>query len=350
MQLRFDQLERHLGGALARAYVIASDEPLLAQEARDLVVAAARRAGIGERLLFQVDAQFDWARFGVQSQTLSLFAERRLLDVRLPGAADAAALEALARSAAAGADDVLLVSMPGVDRRAEARPAFKALSVAGVYVRIYPVREQELPAWVVARARRAGVRLDAAAADLLCERVEGNLLAAAQQIDLLSLLAAGRSLDAAQLGAIIEDVSRFENFALFDAAVAGDARRVLHVLAALRVAGEAPLATAGAFAFQVRRLLAMAEAVAGGMAPGAAVAAARVFGRERVAACTRVLGWLAPGSCLALLERLARCDQQVKGMQRGDPWLTLSEAALALARCLKPTPAAWLRAARIERP
>lgn len=349
MQLRPDQLERHLRGTLARAYVIASDEPLLTMEARDQIIAAARRNGVGERMFFDVDAQFEWSRFGVQSMTMSLFAERRLLDVRMSGTPDAEAEAALVRSIGGEGEDVLVLTLPGIDRRAEGRGWFKSLTASGVYVRIYALREQELPAWVEARARRANVRLDRDAVQLLCDRVEGNLLAAAQQIDLLSLLAAGELIDAPRLGAIIDDVSRFENFALFDAAVAGAGERALHVIAALQVAGEAPLATAGALAFQLRRLLAMAEAVAGGAAPAEAVAAARLFGRERIAACVRALSRLRPAHCLALLAQLARCDQQVKGMQRGDPWQTLAEVALDLAGCMPAPVREITRAARIER-
>ena len=334
MQINADRLATQLASGLAPLYLIAGDEPLLVQEARDAVRAEASKAGIDERHVLQVERADDWQRITAESDSLGLFASRRLFDIRLEKGLDAAADAALTRLVARpNPDDVLLISCSNLDKRAQAKAWFKAFDRVGVHVQIWPVRAAELPRWLDARARRMGIAIDRDALRYLSSQVEGNLLAAAQQLDLLKLLGAGPwTVDA--VARAVDDAARFEAFALFDAACAGDAARVLQMLRSFELEGEHPLPVLSAFASQLRRLIALQAIMDDtGESFERAAAGARIFGRDRLQAWQRALSRASGTALTRLLPRLATADQQVKGMLRGDPWQTLMDVALALAAC-----------------
>ena len=332
MQINADRLSTQLASGLAPLYLVAGDEPLLVQEARDAIRAEAIKAGIDERHVLQVERADDWQRITADSDNLGLFATRRLFDVRLEKALDAAAETALTRLVARpNPDDVLLISCPNIDKRAQAKAWYKAFDAAGVHVQIWPVRAAELPRWLELRARRIGIAIERDALRYLSSQVEGNLLAAAQQLDLLKLLGTGPwTVDA--VARAVDDAARFEAFALFDAACAGDAERVLQMLRSFELEGEYPLPVLSAFASQLRRLIAVRMNMEdSGDSFERAAAAARIFGRDRLQAWQRASSRASVLALQRLLPRLATADQQVKGMLRGDPWQSLMDVALALA-------------------
>ena len=331
MQVNADRLPSLLESSLAPIYLIAGDEPLLVQEARDAVRAKALASGVDERHLLQVERADDWQRIAMASDSLGLFASRRLFDVRLEKGIDAAAEAALSRFAERPSpDDVLIVSCTNIDKRGQGKPWYRAVERSGVHVQVWPVRAAELPRWLEMRARRLGLDIERDALRFLAGQVEGNLLAAAQQLDLLRLLGAGPwTVD--EVAKAVEDAARFEVFSLFDAACAGEAERALQMLRSFEQEGEYPLPVLSAFASQLRRLIVLHAQVEGGERFEQAASNARIYGRDRLQAWQRAVGRARGQSLQRLLPRLATADQQVKGMLRGDPWMTLADVALALA-------------------
>jgi len=327
-----EELERRLGDGLDAVYLVTGDEPLLLQEAADAVRAAARDAGVVERRRFDVDTGFDWRELTEAAGSLSLFAERRLLEVRMasprPGDAGARALKAYA--AAPPADDILLVLAPRLDANAEKSQWVKALAGAGVHLPVWPVGVEQLADWLGRRLQKAGVRMDDEAFEMLCERVEGNLLAGVQAIERLKLADPERTWDAEALTEALEDDARYTPFELIDRALAGDRRRTEHVLRTLRDEGVEPLAVAGAMARELRTLAAARRAQDAGESPDAALGRMRVF-RRRQSLMRRAMGRLKAAEIEGLLRDLALVDHAVKGLAQLDPWDELSRIALRLA-------------------
>src|SRR2546425_8264902 len=157
MQLRAEQLHGHLAKSLAPVYAVHGDEPLLALEAADAVRAAARRQGFSERVVLEPGRGFDWSEFTHAAASLSLFAEKKLVELRLaagkPGLQGAEAIAA--HCGRPSADIMLLVSMPRLDRSTQNAAWFRALAEAGVIIDVYPVDRHRLPAWIAERLARS---------------------------------------------------------------------------------------------------------------------------------------------------------------------------------------------------
>ncbi|RMN31989.1 DNA polymerase III, delta subunit, partial [Pseudomonas cannabina] len=241
MKLAPAQLGKHLQGTLAPVYVISGDDPLLCQEAADAIRAAARQQGFDERQVFSADASFDWGTLLQAGASMSLFAERRLLELRLPsgkpGDKGAAALmEYCARPAE---DTLLLISLPKLDGSAQKTKWGKAL-VEGAqtqFVQIWPVDIGQLPQWIRQRLSQAGLAATQDAVELIAARVEGNLLAAAQEIEKLKLMAEEGQITVETVQAAVADSARFDVFGLTDAVLNGEAAHALRMLEGLRGEG-----------------------------------------------------------------------------------------------------------------
>lgn len=317
--LQADQLQTHLRGTLRAAYLVAGDEPLLVQEACDLIRAAALAGGVGERLVFDVVSQFDWSAWRMDVRSLGLFATRRLIELRLTATklnADGAA--AVNEFLADPGSDVLLVQSPEWNKVAEGAAWVGALERTGVVVPVRPLKPEELPNWLRRRAAAQNVRLGDDAIAELVARVEGNALAASQELAKLALLAPGVAIDAPMLVDLVADSARYDIFSLFDSVLAGNAERVRRILAGLRAEGQHP---AEAFGYLANQVTAMAGAEAL-RARGAALHAywptQRVFG-PRQAVCERALGrgWA------QRLREAQRIDMVCKGRAAGEPWVEL---------------------------
>jgi DNA polymerase III subunit delta len=342
------QLEAGLARRLAPAYLIAGDEPLLIQECADAVRRKAREQGFAEREVHAVERGFDWAAFAGDLSSLSLFATRRLIELRLRTPAAAAdGAEVFARFADAPPDDiVLLVIAPKLDKRGQGPAWAKALARAGEVVEVWPVDPPALPAWIQDRLRRAGLRADAEAVRLLAERVEGNLLAAHQEIEKLRLLHGDGELDAEAVRAAVADSARYDIFKLADAAVAGDAGRALRILAGLRAEGLAIPQILWPLARELRGLARVRWLVDEGLAPQAAMQRAGIW-RNRTGLVGRALARHDGHSLRGLARRLALVDRLSKGALPGnaapvlrnegatragcDPWTELVDFVAALA-------------------
>jgi len=337
MRLRGEQLEAHLArGRLAPLYVVSGNEPLLAGEAQDAIRAAARRAGFSERQVLHADGRTDWSALGAAASNLSLFAARRLLEIRLPGGKPGkAGGDALKAHAAGAGDDLLtLVALPALDKATGASAWASALEAAGVWVEVAPVARAQLPAWIGARLARQRQSAPKEALEFIADRVEGNLLAAQQEIAKLGLLYPPGELSPAQVQDAVLDVSRHEVFALPLAMLAGDRARLLRTIAGLRAEGEPLPLILWAVSEEVRTLLRLRAALDRGAA--FAQAAREVWlRREKEQAAQAALRRLERPHLARLLARCADLDRQIKGLRvqaaDSDPWLELTEVALAVA-------------------
>lgn len=328
MKVYPDKLARHLErGPLAPVWLIAGDEPLQVGEAADAVRAAARREGYASREVFFAERGFDWLSLRAAGESLSLFAEKRLIELRLPtGKPGDAGAKVLTEFAERPPEDTVLMVVSGrVDKK---NKWVGALEKAGVLVEVWPIEPAQLPRWIAERMARAGLAPDREAAQLLADRVEGNLLAAAQEIDKLALLVDGRA-DAEAVREAVADSARFDIFQLADTALAGDAARALRMLEALRAEGVDAVLVSWAMAKEIRALAEMAFKVAGGQDPDRV--SASVWPKKRQPVVARALGRFPVQAWERLLLEVALIDRQVKGMRRGDPWAGLERLVAAVA-------------------
>ena len=350
MQLRGDAL----GGLLARAergqplppvFVVASDEPLLALEAQDAIRAVARKQGYSEREVLQADGRFDWSRLTEAAGGLSLFADRRIVEIRLPGGkpgvSGAAALEA--HAALAGEGLLTIVALPKLDRRGKEARWVSALERAGVLVEIDSIDRARLPQWIGERLARQQQRAGAEALEFVAERVEGNLLAAHQEIAKLGLLHPPGELTLAQVTDSVLNVARYDVFQLPLVMLGGDAARVRKTMAGLEAEGEAIPLVLWAIAEELRTLIRVKAQVQSGRPFSMAARENRVWGpRERLV--ERLLPRLPEPVLAAGLERAAQIDRLAKGLRApesdSDAWLELTDLALSIAAAsAAPAPA-----------
>ena len=341
MQLRGDAL----GGLLAKAergtplppvFVVASDEPLLALEAQDAIRAAARRQGYTEREVLQADGRFDWSRLTEAAGGLSLFADRKIVEIRLPGGkpgtAGAAALEA--HAAQAGEGLLTIVALPKLDRRGKEARWVAALERAGVLVEIDSIDRARLPQWIGERLARQQQRAGAEALEFIAERVEGNLLAAHQEIAKLGLLHPPGELTLAQVADSVLNVARYDVFQLPLAMLGGDAARVRKTMAGLEAEGEAIPLVLWAISEELRTLIRVKAQVQAGRPFSMAARENRVWGpRERLV--ERLLPRLSVPVLAECLERAGQIDRLAKGLRApesdSDAWLELTDLALSVA-------------------
>ncbi len=255
MRLTADQLPTALTRGLAGTYLVSGDEPLLVTEAADAIRAAAKSAGHVDRLVFHVDRSFSWDDFRAETQSLSLFSDRRVLELRMPGGKPEKGGALLAELAVRPpADTVLLVVTEKLDKKAGDAAWVQAIAQHGAWVTVRSVATDALPEWLSARAKRAGFELAPAAAQLIAGRVEGNLLAAKQELENLKLLAAGGRISAELVLGSVADSARYDIAQLAEAASAGDAARALHILDGLRSEGFEPTLVLWALVRAVRGL------------------------------------------------------------------------------------------------
>ena len=320
MKLRSDNLAEQLRQPLLPVYLISGDEPLQVGEAADAVRAAARASGYSEREVHFIErgAASSWEQILQSAQALSLFASRRIVEVRIPSGKlgnDGAWLERLIGMAG---EDLLVLIISGRIEGGAKTPAWATAAEArGAWLAVWPLEAARLPAWIHARLQAAGVAASEEAVALLVARTEGNLLAARQEIERLALLHGGGRLGASDVAGSVGDSTRFTVFNLGDAIGAADAARALRVLAGLRAEGEEAVLVIWALLREMHAL----QADAAGRSDPAAM-------RQR--------GWAPPRarrsplSFAALTHRAARADRMAKGAARGEVWDELALLASEL--------------------
>ncbi len=321
MQLRAEQLEAQLTKHLAPSYLIHGDEPLLVLEAADAIRAAARRQGYDEREVFVVGRGFDWGELLNAGANLSLFGGRKIVELRIPsGKPGAEGGAALARYCAKpDPDNLLVVTMPRPEGPYWKAAWFTALSGAGVVAEVQNVDLARLPDWLRSRLARNGQSADAEALQFLVDRVEGNLLAAHQEIQKLALLAPRGELDIETVRDAVASVARFDPFVASDALLSGDLKRYVRAIDGLRGEGESPVYILAILGGDLQTLAQVQGLVARGRSPGDAIEAARVW-KRRQPAIRAAQRRLAPAAVLAAIVHAAGIDRASKGVGAGEPW------------------------------
>lgn len=334
MRLYPEKLAQELDRKLQRVYLISGDETLLVQECADQIRAAARRAGCNERhVLDTSDRSFNWQDLAQDASSMSLFAEQRLIELRIPnGKPGAEGSKALLEYLAHAPDeDMLLVVAGKIDKASTNSKWYKALDQAGVTVQIWPVKADELPRWLERRARSINLAIDREALALLAERVEGNLLAAVQELEKLRLIAGDKTVDAKQVADAVANSARFDTFTLIDVALAGRVEDGLRMLHGLRSEGTQPPAMLWGLVRELRLLRALLQAVAAGRQPMQALNEARVW-RSRQPMMQAAMSRHSVASAEALIALAAHIDGCIKGYAQGDPWQHMEWLVLRLAR------------------
>lgn len=316
MRLRAEQLESHLARNFAPVWLIHGDEPLLALEAADAVRAAARKRGHSEREVHFVERAFDWSQFAQSAASQSLFGERKIVELRLasgrPSAAAAAALESYC--AHPGPDIALLVTMPRPEGTGWWKSGwFNAIDRAGTIVEAQPVTRAQLPQWLAARLARQKQHASAETLELMADRVEGNLLAAHQELQKLALLHGEGVLGFEQIETSVLDVARYDIAKLVEAVWAGHTARVLRMLAALEAEGESAVYLHWTLAEDIRALARARAALDAGQPLPMALREARVWGaKEKL--LERVLPSLSAPALARWLQAARVCDGLCKGL------------------------------------
>lgn len=338
MQIRPEQLTAQLNKNLAPIYLLSSDEPFLLQEAADTVRAAAREQGFDERQLLQVDQKFDWHCLQLETQNPSLFAEKKLLELRLPNAkpGDKGSKALQEYVANAPADIVLLLVFGKLDASAMRSKWLKTLDSKACICRLWPIDTQKLPGWINQRLQQRGLSAERDAVLLLAEKVEGNLLAAAQEVDKLALSASGQQLDVDTVRQAIGDSARYSVFNLLDACLQGKAADAQRMLAGLRGEGVDTLALLWVFAKEIRLLLAIHYAMQAGMSAQQAMHNMKVW-KNRAALVNRALQNSTPRQLEQLLLLAGAIDQASKGMRKANAWDELASLCASLSgKALSP--------------
>ncbi|BBL72727.1 DNA polymerase III subunit delta [Methylogaea oryzae] len=329
MRLKPEQLDGALRKGLLPAYVISGDEPLQVQEAADAVRAAARQAGYTGREVFFADSGFDWNRLLEATDSSPLFGDRNVLDLRLNGAPDKQGAAALARYAArAGADNLLLISLPRLKPAEQKAAWFADLDKIGAVVQVWPLEGPQLLDWLERRLQKRGLAADRAGVQLLASLVEGNLLAAAQEVEKLHALHGSSRLSSDDILEAVADRARYDIFGFTDAVLAGQPARIVRMLAGLQAEGEAAPVILWALARDIRLLLALH-----GAGPEGFEAQLRRHKSpdKRKPLLQRALRRLPADHLHDLLRLAARTDRAIKGMEPDDPWDGLLHLALGLA-------------------
>jgi DNA polymerase-3 subunit delta len=317
---------------LSQAYLVAGDEPLLVDEALEAIRSNARAAGFTSRELHVVDRSFRWAELETGADNLSLFATRKIVELRMqsprPGDAGSRTIAALAERD--DPDRLLLVGVGEKLDSAAAKTAWvKAIEKRGVLVEVWPIERGELPSWVRQRATAAGLKLTPAAAQLLAERVEGNLLAADQEIKRLALTAHGEAVDEAEVLESVANHSRFDVFALSDAVLAGEAARAFKILWGLRAEGVAPVLISWALSRDIGLLSRLDYAVRHGDNLDGAILSHGVW-RRRQPLVKQAARRFKTRELATLLKQSAQVDAALKGVFPAEPWATLTGLLVAM--------------------
>ena len=345
MQVSALQLPALLQRGLKTLYTLHGDDPLLQQEAADAIRAAARAQGHSERSVFTVaGAHFDWSAVMAAGGSLSLFADKQLVEIRIPsgkpGKEGSVALQQIAAGAAGNDSTLTLVLLPRLDAATQKSAWFGALDAHGVTVRIDPVERAQLPGWIAQRLQQQGQRVASGepgqrTLTFMADRVEGNLLAAHQEIQKLALLYPQGELSFEQVESAVLNVARYDPFKLAEAVLDGQPARVQRMLDGLQAEGEAAVLVHWALADDIRALNRVKRAVADGKPLPLALREQRIWGAKEKR-FERVLPRLNPAQLAQWLQDAHKVDGIVKGLKDADwpadPWQALHRLALSVCR------------------
>ncbi len=330
MKLFPEKLLQRLQQGLDRVYLVAGQEPLLIEEACDAIRTAVRNAGVAERLVLEVDSRFDWSQLGSATESHSLFASQRLVEVRLPSGKPGREGGAALREWVKGdGDDILLVKCDAWDMASEKTAWARALDNAGVYVPCWKVKPQRLVQWIGQRISSRGMRADPPACRFLAERLEGNLLAAAQEIERLVLLYPGGQIGLQEVRAAVADSARFDSFRLIELVFAGQAGGAVRCIRGLREADTPMPLVVGALARELQTI-GNYQMLVRNQSPAQAFKALGIW-KSRQQPVADAARRLSPEVVRRTMAQLSELDQLSKSSGREMFWLRLERLCVALA-------------------
>lgn len=332
MQLKADQLEQHLARDLKPLYVVHGNEPLLALEAADAIRARARAAGYTEREVHTVERGFDWSTLAHAAAGMSLFGDRKLIELRIPGGKPgtdgAAAIER--HCARLSADALTLITLPRLDKAGQGSAWFAALAQSGVVVNVFGLDRGHLAGWIAGRLARQKQKAPEPALAFIAECVEGNLLAAHQEIQKLGLLYPAGSLTEQQVRDAVLDVARYDVYQIGESMLGGDRVRLTRVLEGLEGEGEAASRVLWVVAEELRAVMRVQAGLAAGRPIDQLLRESRVWGEPRTTLIARAARRLPADGLRRALAHAAAIDRSVKGLAKGNPWDELLRLGLGL--------------------
>ncbi len=332
MRLRVDQLTSRLKQRFDPVYLISGDEPLQRNEATDAIRKAAQQSGYNDRTVLDVQSGFNWDELAAEADAMSLFADKRLIDLRLktatPGNEGSKALTAYCERPPP--DTLLLITTPKLDRKQLNNKWVKAIEQLGMVVQIWPIEGERLNPWLEQRMRNRGLTPEPGVVPMLAERIEGNLLAASQEIDKLLLLNGPGIVSVEALTASVSDSARFDVFSLVDKALQGDAARCIRILSGLRNEGVAAPIVLWALAREIRGLFAITRSISKGSPADAAMSKAGIW-EKRKPIVGKAIRHLRPSHIEKLLYLCRQADAAVKGADNANPWELFEQITLSLS-------------------
>lgn len=331
MKLRPEQIHSQLQKQVLPVYLVSGDETLLVQETCDAIRAAAREAGCSERELMHVDKKFNWDELIASSAEMSLFAERKLIELRIPsGKPGTEGSKAFNQYLESPSENILLIVAGKIDKASTNSKWFKALDQAGAVIQVWPIDQRELPRWISQRVKQQGMDIDHEALGLLCDRIEGNLLAAVQEIEKLKLLRHGQTITADDISGSVANNARYDLFALVDQALLGDAAKALKMMQGLRSEGTDATVILWALARELRLLSQCRTEIDRGQNQNRVLQSQRVWDKRKPIVSAG-LSRHNPAALAGLLHRANIADQSIKGLADGNAWDHISGLILELA-------------------
>jgi len=332
MKVYANKLAAQLKQSRSPIYIVSGDEPLLVQESCDLIRHHLKQAGFSQRDLFHAEANFDWEQVLFSANSMSLFAEQKILEIRLPngkpGDKGGSALTQFAEHIPE--DTCMLLVLPKMDKRSQGTKWFKALESRGALIQIWPIEPKELPGWLAQRFDAAGLNATREAINALAARIEGNLLAAVQDIERLKLSCIDGKVDVPEILAGVADNSRYDVFGLIDASLSQNSRRALKVLQNLRLENADKLGITRMIAREIRSLIKIATAVENGQNVDAVMRNQRVMSK-RTGLVSRCVRAHSVAQFELMIQQLSRIDKMIKGIGEGEPWDELTTLVLKLS-------------------
>jgi DNA polymerase-3 subunit delta len=338
MNLTPQQINQHLSNGLKPLYVLTGDEPLSQRECLDAIRTKAREQGIDERTSFNIDRYFNWTQIAEFGQAMSLFASQRLLEINIPsgkpGLDGSKALQALATESLP--DTVTVVTLPAVDWRDTKSAWYIALQQNSIFIELREIGSAQLPQWIASRLALQKQKTDTETLNFMANQVEGNLLAAHQEIQKLGLLYPAGEIAGDDVRAAVLNVSRFDAAQLGEAVLSGDVDRTVRILEGLKDEGAQPVAVMNPLIWAITPLVKIKQAEARGENLNNAMVQAKVYGPKQALA-KQTLARLSLKQLQAALVKLADIDKTAKGMMQGDAWLEISRLCFGLAK-ISPRP------------
>jgi len=330
---------------MAPVYLVSGDEALLVQEAADAIRAAAKRQNYTERELLHVEAGFDWDVVLTEANSLSLFSEKKILEIRIPngkpGDKGSKTLQEYINTP--NPDTLMLIITPKLESATTRSKWVKAIDSQGVFIQLWPIAQNQLPHWINQRLQQAGIQANRQAATILADRVEGNLLAAVQEIEKLKLLIPEGEVDADTMSTIVADSARFNVFSLVDKAMEGEAQSACRTLRGLRDEGSEATVILWALTRELRTLIKACDAVENGDHLDWALKNLGVW-EKRKPLIKNAMRRIPPNQLKQMLRLAGGIDRAIKGMRNASPWDDLTTlilmfclTTLILMFCGKPT-------------